>query len=156
MSPPERAGAIAARIFDRLRQLRSEGTAMPDPSETPADTLAEHPLRVGRWIPGRGLVTADGDHQDRVSCPRCGTSAVLGRFAVCALCAAEQGLDPQCPACLAEDGGETLDLPHIATCGPGVVAARRTEALDGLRVRTQRQAAKRAEARGELPLDGAS
>lgn len=72
------------------------------------------------------------------SCPRCGATRPLGRFRVCVPCAAAEGWDPECAACLAEGRGETgHGLEHVATCAPGIelrtpTSARLRQAEDEL------------------------
>jgi hypothetical protein len=55
-------------------------------------------------------------------CPRCGETRALGRHAVCVPCAAACGWDPECVACGVEDRGGVAEVPHVATCDPGMRA----------------------------------
>jgi septal ring factor EnvC (AmiA/AmiB activator) len=54
------------------------------------------------------------------SCPRCGSYRPLGEFGICVPCAAAQGWDPECAACLAEQEGRKHQWRHESTCGPGI------------------------------------
>ncbi len=57
-------------------------------------------------------------------CPCCGEPGVLGSYDVCVPCAAANGWDPRCEACISEDrGNDGHGLQHVATCGPGKRAA---------------------------------
>lgn len=77
--------------------------------------LASTPNLVG------GLSAAKSDR-----CPRCGTAASLGRFDVCAPCAALMGWDPECVACKDEGEGREASVAHGQTCA----GAARTAAND--------------------------
>lgn len=64
-------------------------------------------------------VTAAAVDPSALSCPRCGERAPLGRYHVCAPCAAQLGWDPRCVACHAEGAGRVADVAHVRTCASG-------------------------------------
>lgn len=53
------------------------------------------------------------------SCPRCGTTATMGAFGVCAPCAAQLGWEPECAACAAEQDGRPVEVAHGDNCADG-------------------------------------
>lgn len=63
-------------------------------------------------------------------CPCCGNTRVLGRYDICAPCAANEGFDPPCLACSTESAGMVATTPHVATCGPGRTVERETAKTD--------------------------
>lgn len=56
-------------------------------------------------------------------CPRCGKPATLGRFDVCAPCAALMGWDPECEACRVEGEGREASVAHVQSCAGATTAA---------------------------------
>lgn len=70
--------------------------------------------------PGTALTNLDRlDSPRSNACPRCGSTRPIGRYEVCAPCAAAEGWDPHCPACTEEGRGLTATTPHVTTCAGG-------------------------------------